>query len=280
MLKRTGLAILGAAAMSLVASHALAQFSPITDPSKDEAKCQASTGKALTGEVGGINKCTGKCFKDARKLSGPYTDCFFPYAGSTGTCVNDGIKGPVAKAGASIAKACTDAPGKDRCPECYTAQGANLCTTGVPFINTINVLTGATADNVYCTEKGGGTPTAAVAKCEDGNSKTLVKYVGAIQKCYDKCYKNELGGKVAPGVCIPPGTTDPATIDCLNKATAKTISGIDKACFIAPAVAPSCYDGGGLRPNTATGWASLVKTIVDSQVDNIICGSPSGAFLQ
>jgi len=273
------LAILGAAALSFAATHALAQFPPVTDPSKDEAKCQSSTGKALGKEVGAINKCTGKCFKDARKLGGPYGDCFFPYAGATADCVNDPVKGPLAKASASVGKACTDAPGKDRCPECYTAQGPTLCTDGQPFVGQINTLTGATADNVYCTEKDGGSPTKDVAKCEDGNSKTLVKYVGSIQKCYDKCYKNELKGKIAPGTCIPPGTTDPATVACLDKATDKTIIGIDKACFTKPESTPSCYSG-GLRPSSGAGWATLVKTIVDSQVDNIVCGSPSGAFLQ
>ena len=54
--------MVGAAAMSLFASRALAQFPPVTDPSKDEAKCQSGAGKALTGESGGISKCASKCF--------------------------------------------------------------------------------------------------------------------------------------------------------------------------------------------------------------------------
>jgi hypothetical protein len=94
--------MVGAAAMSLFASRALAQFPPVTDPSKDEAKCQSGAGKALTGESGGISKCASKCFEAQRKLGGPYTDCFHPYGGTTATCINDPVKGPEAKAAAAV----------------------------------------------------------------------------------------------------------------------------------------------------------------------------------
>lgn len=279
MLKRTGLAILGAAAMSLVASHALAQFPPATDPTKDEQKCETAVGKATSGEVSGISKCTSKCFKDGRKTSGPYTDCTFPYAGATSVCVNDSVKGPLAKASASIGKACTDAPGKDRCPECYQAQGPNMCSQGQPRVGVVNALTGATASSVFCTEAGGNTPSKEVAKCEDAVSKNSVKFVGALNKCYAKCFTNEMGGKIAPGSCNAGTPSDPATADCVGKARTKNTDGINKACFIAPAQAPSCYTG-GLSPNSGAGWTNLVEGIVNPQVGLILCGSPSGAFLQ
>jgi hypothetical protein len=268
--------MLGAAAVSLVASHALAQFPPVTDPTKDEAKCQSSTGKALTGEVGGISKCTGKCFKTQRKVMGPYTECFTPYGGTTALCVNDTVKGPEAKAAAAIVKACMDAPPKDKCPECYAASN---CNTGQPFAGNTEALAGATGQNVYCTEFGGNTPTKEEAKCEDSVSKNLVKFVGSINKCYDKCAKSELAGKIAPGSCDPPGTGDPTLDACLDKARQKTADGIDKSCFTAPAVAPACYDGTLTRPDSGAGWASLTETIVNGQIPLIACGSPSGAFL-
>jgi len=277
MLEKTGLAMFGAAALAFAASHALAQFPPVTDPTKDEAKCQSSTGKALGGEVGGISKCTSKCFKTQRKVSGPYTDCFAPYGGATATCVDDPVKGPEAKAAGAIVKACMDAPGKDRCPECY---GAATCNTGQPFASNTETLAGLTGQNVYCTEFGGGTPSKEVAKCEDTVSKSLIKWVGSINKCYDKCAKSELAGKIAPGSCDPPGTGDPTLQACLAKAESKTAAGIDKGCFTAPAVAPACYDGSPTRPNSGAGWANLVENIVNSQIPLVACGSPSGAFVQ
>lgn len=268
----------GAAGLCFMAGSALAQFPPITDPTKDEAKCESSTGKALTKQVGSAAKCTSKCFSTARKaIPGPgqYDECFSPFSGVTLTCLTDPVKGPPAKAKASIIKACTDAPPKDKCPECY---GAATCTTGEPFVGTTTALTTAQGPNVYCTEFGGATPSKEVAKCEDGLSKALVKWVGSISKCYDKCNQNMLKGKIAFGSCTP-NPTDVATQDCITKARDKTVAGIDKACFIAPAVAPACYDGTAFRPNTGAGWTSLIEAIVESQVPGIACGSPSGAFL-
>jgi len=76
-----------------------------------------------------------------------------------------------------------------------------------------------------------------------------------------------------------PDPTDVPTRECLAKAVGKAAGSINKACFIAPAVAPSCYDGTPARPNTGAGWAALVKSVVDGQTTQIACGSPSGAFL-
>jgi hypothetical protein len=268
-----------AAGLCLMVGSALAQFPPITDPSKDEVKCESSTGKALTKQVGSSSKCVSKCIATARKATpgpGQYDECFAPYSGVTLTCLTDPLKGPPAKAVASIAKACTDAPGKDKCPECY---GAATCTTGQPFVNTTTALTSAQGPSVYCTEDSGATPSKEVAKCEDGLSKTLVKWVGSISKCYDKCNQNMVKGKIAFGSCDAPTPSDIPTEDCVTKARVKTVAGLDKACFVSPAVAPSCYDGTALRPNTAAGWTSLVEGIVEAQVPGIACGSPSGAFL-
>ena len=272
------LAVIVAAGMSLAAERALAQFPPITDPTKGEAKCETSTGKALTKQVGSIGKCASKCIVTARKTMGPYGGCFSPYSDpATNSCITDSLKGANAKAAASIIKACTDAPGKDNCPECY---GASKCTTGQPFVSTTATLTGLQGPNVYCIENGGGTPTKEEGKCEDGVSKTLAKFVGSISKCYQKCNQNMLKGALAPGSCDPPTPADAATGTCLQLARTKAQAALDKACFTAPAVAPACYDGSGGRPNTAAGWTSLVETIVNGQTPTIACGSPSGAFVE
>lgn len=246
---------------------------------KDEAKCQAKTGTELSNKlIGGRAKCVGKCLTTQRKTSGPYTACFAPYSGATLTCITDTMtqKGVDDKVRAAIAKACVDAPTKDRCPECF---GGTQCSTGDPLVSTITPLLELFSTNVYCVEFGGGTPSPAEAKCEDGLSKGLVKFVASKGRCYTKCNQKMEMGSIPLGSCTPPTPTDLKTQQCIQKAEDKAKAALDKACFVAPAVAPSCYDGSPARPNTAAGWVSLVETAVDVQVPLISCGFPSGAFL-
>jgi len=271
MKARFGLAVIVAAGMSLAAERALAQFPPITDPTKDEAKCETSTGKALTKQVGSISKCASKCITTARKTSGPYGGCFSPYADpTTNSCINDPLKGAKAKAAASIVKACMDVPGKDKCPECYSASN---CNTGSPFVDTTATLTGLQGPNVYCTENGGGTPTKEEGKCEDGLSKSLTKFVGALSKCYQKCNQNMLKGKIAPNSCDPPSPSDPATNACifdpLKGAEAKTAAAIDKVCANVAGAVPPCY-GTGL--DSGQEWVNLAEGAIDGNIPNIACG--------
>jgi hypothetical protein len=270
--KLASFAAAAAAGLCLAASPVLAQ-SGVT---KDELKCESGVGKTLSKFVSSKSKCVSKCFATARKTSGPYPPCFAPYSDATTvTCITAPTKGAEDKARAGIIKGCT----KD-CPECYNPT---TCSAGEPNVTTTEGLIDLQGPSVYCTENGGGTPSKEVAKCEDGNVKALVKLVGAIAKCYTKCNTNVFNGKIPEGSCVPgngsPNPTDIPTRECLAKATGKSTESINKACFIAPAQAPACYDGSALRPNTGLGWTSLIKGIVDGQTVGIACGSPSGAFL-
>jgi hypothetical protein len=277
MLDRVKLASFAAAAaagLCLAASPVLAQ-SGVT---KDELKCESGTGKTLAKFVSSKSKCVSKCFGAARKTEppGPFTPCFAPYSDpTTVTCITDPLKGAEAKAAAGIVKGCTN-----DCPECYAAS---TCSSGQPNVNNTEGLIDIQGPSVYCQENGGTPPTKEEAKCEDGNVKALVKLVGALAKCYDKCNQNVFKLKIPEGSCVPgdglPNPTDVPTRECLAKAVGKSAASINKACFIAPAVAPTCYDGTPLRPNTGAGWTALIKSVVDGQTPGIACGSPSGAFL-
>jgi hypothetical protein len=251
------------------ASTVLAQPAGVT---KDEVKCESGTGKALSKFVGSKSKCTSKCFAAARKTQGPYTGCFAPYADqATNTCITDSVKGAEAKARASIVKACT----KD-CPECYSASN---CSTGDPFVATTETLVDLQGPNVYCLEQNNQTPSKTEAKCEDGLSKALAKFVSSKSKCYDKCNQNVFKGKIAEGSCDPPTPADQLTVACIQKAETKNTQLVDKVCFTPPATPPACYDGTPARPNSGAGWTNLVEGIVDGQIPTIACGSPSAAFL-
>ncbi len=275
MFGKFGKAAIATASFCLVAGSALAQFPPITDPTKDEAKCQKSTGSALVKFTGSKTKCISKCISTARKTMGPYTGCFGPAFTDpvTNTCITDPVKGAEAKAAAAIVKACQDAPPKDKCPECFNPNTCTDNSNSNPRVVQTEGQIDPFGNLIYCAEVGGNTPTKEEAKCEDTVVKTLVKFVGSKTKCYQKCEDNMLKGKIAPGSCSPPTPGDAATQTCINNAEAKSIAGIDKACE-APGVKPACYGS-----TTGTGWTALVESNVDFAVPLTACGSPSGAFI-
>ncbi len=273
-LKITSIAV--AAGLSLAATAALAQ--PGVDPTKDEVKCQSSTGKALSKYVSSVNKCVTKCIGGVRKLAtnGPYSECFAPYSGVTLACINDPLKSADQKATASVAKACVDAPPKDKCPECY---GAATCASGDPFISDSQAQLDIFGLLVYCREGIDGVdPTKEHAKCEDGTGKALVKFVGAVNKCYAKCNDNVFKLKIPDGSCDPGAVTDPtgATQACLQKGRDKAALSIDKVCADV-GQNPPCYGSG---VDTGAEWVSFTENVgINPIATDVACGSPSGAFL-
>jgi hypothetical protein len=248
---------------------AAAQFPPVTDPNKDEVKCQTGAGKALTKFIGTKAKCGSKCIATARKTSGPYGPCMAPYTDpATLACVSDPVKGAAPKARAAIVKACVV-----DCPECYTSQDPNLCTTGDPFVSNSDSQTNLFGPLIYCLENGGNTPTKEQAKCEDGTSKALVKFIGLKSKCYQKCNQNLLKGKIAPGSCDPPTPSDAPTAACISDplkgAEGKTAAAIDKVCANVVGAVPPCY---GTGFDTGAEWVSVIETAIDGNIPNIACG--------
>jgi hypothetical protein len=268
------MAAAAATGLCLLAGPVLAQFPPVTDPNKDEAKCQKGTGSALVKFTGAKTKCISKCISTQRKAAVPaYGGCFGPgfTDPTTQACINDPVKGAEPKARAAIVKACA----KD-CPECYTARGP-VCTTGEPDVTDTESQIDPFGNLIYCTEAFATTPTKTEAKCEDTVVKSLVKFVGGKVKCYQKCQGNLLKGKIAPGSCDPPAS-DPATQACVAKAETKAETGIDKVCEVVGSK-PACYGAVG-APIMGAGWVSLVESNIDFRTPITNCGSPSGAFLE
>jgi hypothetical protein len=268
-----------AAGLCFAATTVLAQVPGLTN---DSFKCESTAGKTLAKFAGSKTKCTQKCLATQRKTSGPYTDCFSPFGGTASTCITDPAKGAEVKAGVAIAKACSAKP--DSCPKCYTP--ATKCTenTGTnPFVQTAEATLDIFGRELYCLESGTGgqvtTPDKGQAKCEDGLTKALTKFVSGKSKCYATCNSNAFKGTITPAACQPPAT-DPTTQTCVATATSKASTAINKVCFGAPPIeTPPCYDGTAPRPNSAAGWLALVETAVDATTQTVACGSPSGAFL-
>ena len=256
---------LGTVGVLLMAGSALAQFPPVTDPGRDEQRCQKGTSKALAKLVGANGKCVARCIGPKRSTMGPYAGCFAPefFDPAAHICTS----GAEAQAQAGIVKACA----RD-CPECYQGISPTLCSMGDLSLVEPQVLVNV----IYCTEALGGTPTAAEARCEDTVNKALAKLVAAKTRCYGRCTDNLWQGKLAPGSCDPPLPADAVTAACIfdaaNGAEAKAAAAIDRVC--AGAAKPACYSAivGG-------GWVALAEAYTDYVIQLAVCGSPDGAFL-
>jgi len=294
MSKRFGTAVIAAAGLCLLARPVPAQ---VTDPSKGEQKCESSTGSTLSKFVGSKTKCISKCMATQRKSLTPNFNSCLPkctdvgcsptiptsYSDSaTNTCIFDTVKGAQAKAGTSVAKACNDLPGKDNCPECYSAAECSVSGLLNPWVQTTESDIDAPFGNsgltafprlIYCKERDGINPTKDEAKCEDGVTKALVKFVGAKNKCISKCVSNGYKTGAGRGACMPP-FKDTAEIACISDplkgAGPKAIAAINKAC----PTPPSCYSAG-----FANTFVSSAETKIDQRTPQIACGSPSGAFV-
>src|SRR5437899_1033696 len=111
----------------LLASAASAQFPPITDPNKDEAKCETGAGKALVKFVGSKAKRTSKCNQHMLKGAIAPNSCTPPNPSDPATqvCIFDSLKGAEAKAAAAIDKVCANVPG--------ATPGCHAVTTGAQW---------------------------------------------------------------------------------------------------------------------------------------------------
>jgi hypothetical protein len=270
------MAALAATGLCFIATGVHAQ------PSKEVQACESNAGKTLSKFTSSKSKCIQKCVGTLRKTAATdYSSCFLPYTDTTeNACITGSLKGAEAKAGAGIAKKCAATAS---CPACWVAQsgvpdGRQRCTDasgGNPFVQSTEAQIDPFPLILYCTESTlHMTPDKDHAKCEDGATKNLVKFVGSKTNCYNKCNQNMNKGKIPPGSCTPPAG-DAATQTCITTAETKTAAAIDKVCAT-PGFNPSCY---GTVLDTGAKWVALVEGQVDITTPTVACGSPSGAFL-
>jgi hypothetical protein len=294
-----------------VVSFALAGIASAQLLNDAEFKCQAKVSKAGSKFVSSKAKCASKCIAGANKVPpvNPYADCFAPYAGATKTCITEPTfrKGAEEKFEDAIRKSCDPGfkVGTD-CPECYSAGDCSLSGEATNRQQNVEGQVDSFGPGVYCEQPGADT---FETKCEQSTAKALVKVVGSVNKCYDKCNSNIRKALIAPGSCNPPSPSDPLTQTCIAKADTKGISSINKAC------GPECFGGDqtcasntGTCSNdslvqcgcdadcgpqaaapdctnpddypTGSAWVNLVEIAIAGNVPGTYCASPSGAFLQ
>jgi hypothetical protein len=260
--------VIAAAALCFTGTTALAQIPGLT---KDGFKCEFNTGKTLPKFVTAKAKCDQKCF-EAGTTSGSFSDCFAPYHGATLAC----ITGAEVKAASGIVKACSAK--MDSCPKCFIPPSCTDATGANPFVSLAETGVDGIEPFIHCLESANITPDTHQAKCEDGLTTALAKFVGAKSKCYLTCGANAFHDKVTLAACIPPAS-DPKTHTCITNAMSKTTAAINKVCYgPAPIETPPCYTSMGAT--SAAFWVNVAEFVaVDNLVVRIACGSPSGAFL-
>ncbi len=256
----------------LLLALALTAFAPslrgevTSGVSKDEFRCESAVRAGLAHQAADHAACILRCETTAAKHGGPYTDCEGPtYGGATALCLNDGNgaagHGAENRSLATMLRRCPEDGPRDTCPEDYETTFGSCAAMAARRVaddhGTFSIFTQAVA-------------------CEHENFVTG----GAL--AFQRCNAAIVRGKLSPGACVPGATVDPRLSpgNVVPRISARTAATIDRHCFAPGAVAPPCYDGSGLHPDTGAGWASLVDAITEETVnDRTFVASPSGAFV-
>jgi hypothetical protein len=109
---------------------------------------------------------------------------------------------------------------------------------------------------------------ACFAKCQQGTSKAIARFVTAKNKCVLKCESNARRGFTSFTECYPPysGATLACITDPLKGAETKAAASIRKYCP-APGRCPPCYSGGN-----CVAHADLTVATIESGFDSFVPG--------
>jgi len=282
-----GALLVGVASLAL-GSVAMAQDSDGLKP--EEFKCMTGLSKAGAKFTGAKAKCAMKCQQSASKVppAEDRADCYSPYGGATADCIVHNNLKPGKSAEelyvAAIRKACdptVKVGSKANCPECFGTNG-DCNTFATDRMNTNEGQVDDFGPGVFCKGQGKAptAPTKEELGCELSTAKALVKLVGSINKCYDKCNSNLFKSVIPAGSCDPPTPSDGATSTCLSTARSKTVLAVDKKCA-AIGVVPNCDETITGPKDYADGstWVTLVDAVIEGNQSATYCGSPSGAFI-
>jgi len=230
---------------------------------KSEAQCQAGTSLALGKFIRGKSKCIDGCYKNAYANS-VAPDCAPPYEDPLLACVT----GQETQATGEMGSGCTT-----DCPECYA--GGDCPADATARVADAETHVDALAAESFCDDSASGDGlTLSEHKCQRTVNKVLAHFAATKLKCYSKCRKGEISGKVTAGSCAVPAT-DPKTAECIDKAETKAAFLIDKKCDqdVNPSAdAPECvpYD-----TRTGATWVASEEAAVDAIVPSLFCDDPA-----
>ena len=249
----------GALALSLIAASSASAVD-----NGDELKCQLGTSL----EIGKFIRSKGQCIDDCQKQvfggSGNAADCVPPYGGSTAGCVTSSE----GQAGGGIQSSCS----KD-CPECYS--GGDCSLDADTRIADAEAHVEALASDIFCDDSASADGlTLSEFKCARTVRKFVTQFAAAKIKCYARCQKLEVSGKIPAGSCTPP-TSDSKTQECIAKVEAKTAFVIDKKCESSVNPSADKPECGPYPARDGAGWVAAEETAVDARVPSIFCDDPT-----
>ncbi len=124
---------------------------------------------------------------------------------------------------------------------------------------------------MFCDDSGSADQlTLSEFKCQRTVRKFVAHFAAAKLKCFSKCRKAEVGGRIAMGSCSQP-TSDASTQECIARAETRVAFLIDKKCEAAvnpSADKPECapYDS-----RDGSGWVAAEEAAVDARLPALFC---------
>ena len=245
----------GALALSLIAA---ASASAIDNG--DEAKCQLGTSLEVGKFIRAKGQCLDSCQHHAFEGSGNAADCVPPYGGSTAGCVTSSE----AESAGKIQKSCAQ-----DCPECYS--GGDCSVDADARIDDAELHVEALAADIFCDDSASPDGlTLSEHKCARTVRKFVTQFAAAKIKCYAKCRKDELSGKIAAGSCTPP-STDAKTQACIDKWETKTAFVIDKKCELSVNPSADKPECGSYPLRDGAAWVVAEEAAVDARLPSLFC---------
>jgi hypothetical protein len=218
----------------------------------DEMICQLGTAITLGKFEAKKMSCIASCWGDAFGGGNP-ADCVPPYGGATFGCINSAENGT----NGAIQKKCNQ-----DCPECYT--GGDCPADRDARIAAMEAHVEALAADVFCDDSGSGDGlTVSELKCQVVVAKAVTKFGAKKLKCYARCRKLEVSGKIPAGSCTPPAA-DPKTSECIAKYETKTALIIGGKCLDEP-------ECGSYPANDGAAWIAAEEAAVDAEHASLFC---------
>lgn len=248
-------ACLGASVLSVIAVSSASAID-----NGDEAKCQLGTSLEIGKFIRAKGQCIDSCQHKVFEGSGTATDCVPPYGGATGGCVTS----TEAEAGGKIQKSCAQ-----DCPECYS--GGDCSVDADARVADAEAHVEALAADIFCDDSASPDGlTLSEHKCARTVRKFVTQFAAAKIKCYAKCRKDELSGKIAAGSCTPP-SSDPKTQACVDKYETKTAFVIDKKCETSVNPSADKPECGSYAVRNGAAWVAAEEAEVDARVPSLFC---------
>jgi len=226
----------------------------------DELKCQLRTSLVVGKFIYAKGLCLDNCWKRVFGGGGDPADCVAPLGGKTFGCVTSAE----GEAGGALQKGCA----KD-CPECYS--GGDCPVEADARIADAAAHVEALAADLFCDDSASTDGlTLSEFKCQRTARKFITKFAAVKLKCFAKCRKSEVGGKLPAGSCTQP-VSDLKTQECIAKLEAKTAFAIDKMCESSVNPSADKPECGSYATRAGADWVAAEEAEVDARLPVIFC---------